>query len=109
MVALVPAARAGPVCQTPERPRGDARGAVERVRAVTRLGRAAGAPRFRTLGFVGTADRPERGGPRLRLIGGILVGLLMVAILLTYVVVSRPWDLTQHRPTVHRTATTNRR
>jgi len=39
----------------------------------------------------------------------MLVGLLMAVILVTYVVVSRPWDLTQHRPTVHRTVTTNRR
>jgi hypothetical protein len=58
---------------------------------------------------VDPADRPERGGPRVRLIGGIVVGLLMAAILVTYVVVSRPWDLKQHRPAVHRTATTTRR
>jgi hypothetical protein len=58
---------------------------------------------------VSSAGRPERGGPRARLIGGILVGLLMAVILVSYVVASRPWDLRQHRPAVHRTSTTSTR
>jgi hypothetical protein len=39
-------------------------------------------------------------------VGGILVALLMAAILIAYVVVSRPWALKEHRPHVNRTVTT---
>ena len=55
------------------------------------------------------ADRPERGGPRLRIVGGIVVALLMAAILATYVIVSRPWDMHRHRPIVHRSGTASTR
>jgi hypothetical protein len=58
---------------------------------------------------MGRADRPERGGPRVRLVGGLVVALLMVAILATYVYVSRPWNLHRHRPVVHRTSTSSTR
>jgi hypothetical protein len=59
----------------------------------------------RNLEAVRPPERPERGGPRVRVVGGILVGLLMVAILIAYVVVSRPWALREHRPAVHRPTT----
>jgi hypothetical protein len=35
------------------------------------------------------------------------VAVLMAAILAAYVVVSRPWDLPQHRPKVHRSTTSS--
>jgi hypothetical protein len=70
-------------------------------------GAPARSPGRRTLGGVPPADRPERGGPRVRLVGGIVVALLMAAILAAYIVVSRPWDLRAHRPAVHRSPTTS--